>query len=107
MTPSETDIKAAHVVYGGPFNAKVHEPARAEMPSWTAHILLVKVFRFTEADASSTVNCLIRDASMSYPRKVASTVFASHGGKREWTVTARFAPFVQGSIFSIRERERA
>jgi hypothetical protein len=97
------DIKAARQVYG-PFN--VMHDTKHEITSWTAHIILVKAFRFTDEAAGITVNELIKQAQMKPLNTPARHDFSTHRGHRTWIVRCMFAPFVTGSLFSIKETTR-
>jgi hypothetical protein len=81
----ERNKKAALELYGPWVGRPMHDTPKAGVPSFIAHELLVRVFRFTDADAGSMVNTLIHEARM---KPEASDVFGTHGGKREWEVTA-------------------
>jgi hypothetical protein len=97
---SDHIIPVARRVYGGPLNAKLHSPKQPEMSSWVAHAILVMAFRFGDTEAGQLVNDLIRDART---HRVASREFTTNRGKRSWVVLCKFAPFVSGSIFTIKE----
>jgi hypothetical protein len=83
-----------------------YRPTAHEVPSWVAHKHLVTVFRFPDEDASHVVEDLIREARTGMPGQSWRTArwdFTSHRGRRTWRVSARFAPFVSGSLFNITE----
>jgi hypothetical protein len=97
------DIKAARVAYGS-FNG-MHE-TKHDVPSWTAHIILNKAFRFTDQSAGQVVNDLIQQAYRKPLNTPAQQEFSTHRGHRTWIVRCVFAPLVHGAQFSIKETTR-
>lgn len=96
---SETDIRAAELCYGSPFNQPLHRMAH-EAPSWAAHIILVEAFGFSSSDASAMINDLIRQSGGRF-RPVFSEFTTE---KRTWLLGCTYAPFVSGSLFNIYPR---
>jgi hypothetical protein len=85
----------------GPWVGKPAHDTPKPVPSFIAHELLVRVFRFTDEQAGSMVDDLIHRAAMK-PAWEAQTEFATNKGARSWIVSASHS--TPATLFKIKER---
>ncbi len=97
----ERNQKTALEMYG-PWVGKAAHDTPVPVPSFIAHVLLVKVFRFDDAEAGNIVDDLIHQARMK-PDWEGSREFVTNKGTRAWIVQAATA--YPATLFTITERK--